>query len=29
MDMIPTNNVHLNVKVMDMIPLNNVRLNVK
>ena len=29
MDMIPTNNVHLNMKVMDMIPTNNVHLNVK
>ena len=29
MDMIPTNNVRLNVKVMDIIPTNNVRLNMK
>ena len=29
MDMIPTNNARLNVKVMDIIPTNNVRLNVK
>ena len=29
MDMILTNNVRLNVKVMDIIPTNNVRLNMK